>query len=128
LYFKITPSGKYTVIHQFVDADGNDPYGLLPYTGGPFYGVTSAGGTDNLGTVFDVSVGLKSFVELLPTYGKVGKTIDILGQGLTGTTGTFKFPNRVPQASRFFETCEAARFPYRPFSRSAPLRFGSRIV
>jgi uncharacterized repeat protein (TIGR03803 family) len=89
------------VIHQFVDTDGNGPYGLFPYTGGPFYGVTSAGGTKNLGTVFDVSVGLKPFVELLPTYGKVGKTIDILGQGLTGTTGTFKFPNRVPQASRF---------------------------
>ncbi len=34
-----------------------------------------------------MSVGLKPFVELLPTYGKVGKTIDILGQGLTGTTG-----------------------------------------
>jgi uncharacterized repeat protein (TIGR03803 family) len=48
--FKITPSGKYTVIHQFVDTDGNGPYGLFPYTGGPFYGVTSAGGTDNLGS------------------------------------------------------------------------------
>ena len=85
--FKLTPSGKYTVIHQFVGADGNGPYAVFQNTNGPFYGATSAGGTDNLGTVFDVSVGLKPFVELLPTYGKVGKTIDILGQGLTGTTG-----------------------------------------
>lgn len=47
--FKITPSGKYTVIHQFVDTDGNGPYGLFPYTGGPFYGVTSAGGKTTWG-------------------------------------------------------------------------------
>ena len=79
--FKLTPSVKYTVIHQFVGADGNGPYAVFQNTNGPFYGATSAGGTDNLGTVFDVSVGLKPFVELLPTYGKVGKTIDILGQG-----------------------------------------------
>jgi hypothetical protein len=70
-----------TVIHQFVGADGNGPYAVFQNTNGPFYGATSAGGTDNLGTLFDVSVGLKPFVELLPTYGKVGKTIDILGQG-----------------------------------------------
>jgi uncharacterized repeat protein (TIGR03803 family) len=85
--FKLTPAGKYTVIHQFVGTDGDGPYGLFQYTGGALYGVTAAGGTANIGTVFDVSVGLKPFVELLPNNGKVGKTIDILGQGFTGATG-----------------------------------------
>ena len=82
--FKITPGGKYTVVHQFVGADGNGPYGVFQDTTGAFYGATYNGGSANLGTVFDVSVGLKPFVELLPAYGKVGNTIDILGQGLTG--------------------------------------------
>jgi uncharacterized repeat protein (TIGR03803 family) len=85
--FKLTPAAKYTVVHQFVGTDGNGPYGLFQSTGGSFYGATYAGGTDNDGTVFDVSVGLKPFVELLPNYGKVGNTIDILGQGFKGATG-----------------------------------------
>ncbi len=84
--FKITPGAKYSVVHQFVGTDGNGPYALFQDTGGAFYGATSAGGTNNFGTVFDLSVGLKPFVELLLAYGKVGNTIDILGQGLTGTT------------------------------------------
>jgi uncharacterized repeat protein (TIGR03803 family) len=85
--FKLTPASKYTVVHQFLGTDGNGPYGLFQYTGGAFYALTYNGGATNQGTVFDLSVGLKPFVELLPNYGKVGNTIDILGQGFTGATG-----------------------------------------
>jgi hypothetical protein len=33
-----------------------------------------------------LSVGLKSFIESVPNFGKVGMVIRILGNGLTGTT------------------------------------------
>jgi uncharacterized repeat protein (TIGR03803 family) len=84
--FKITPKGALTTLYLFGGADGAGPYGLFQDTRGSFYGATNAGGTTNQGTLFSVSVGLGPFVELLPNYSRVGKTIDILGQGLTGTT------------------------------------------
>ena len=84
--FKISPAGKLTTLYLFGGPDGAGPYGLFQHTGGAFYGATAAGGAKNYGTVFSVSVGLGPFVDLLPNYSKVGKTIDILGQGLTGTT------------------------------------------
>jgi uncharacterized repeat protein (TIGR03803 family) len=84
--FKITPKGALTTLHLFGGTDGAGPYGLFQHTGGAFYGATAAGGAKNYGTVFSVSVGLGPFVALLPNDSKVGKTIDILGQGLTGTT------------------------------------------
>lgn len=85
--YKITPAGKLTVVYNFQGTDGTNPAGLFQDTSGTFYGLTSAGGATNQGTVFSLSVGLKPFVELLPDYGKVGDTIDILGQGFTGATG-----------------------------------------
>ena len=84
--FKITPKGALTTRYLFGGTDGAGPYGLFQDTRGAFYGATYAGGTTNQGTVFSVAVGLGPFVELLPNYSKVGKTIGILGQGLTGTT------------------------------------------
>ncbi len=84
--FKITSAGKLTTLHLFVSTDGNGPYGVFQHTNGIFYGATYAGGTANEGSLFYLSDGLGPFVSLLPSYGKVGNTIDILGQGLTGTT------------------------------------------
>jgi len=85
--FEITSAGKLTTLLTFTDTDGNGPYGLVQHTNGSFYGETYSGGTSNQGTVFGVSTGLAAFVELGFTEGKVAKTIDILGQGLTGVTG-----------------------------------------
>lgn len=85
--YKITPAGKLTVVYNFQGTDGTNPAGLFQDTSGTFFGLTSAGGATNQGTVFSLSVGLKPFVELVPNYGKVGNTIDILGQGFTGATG-----------------------------------------
>ena len=49
--------------------------------------MTYNGGAKNLGTVFRLADGRAAFVRLVTNQGKVGKTIDILGQGLTGATG-----------------------------------------
>lgn len=44
------------------------------------------GGADGLGSVFSVATGLSPFVKTLPTSGKVGTSVDILGTNLTGAT------------------------------------------
>jgi hypothetical protein len=54
-------------------------------TNGGFYGTTSAG-ANNDGTVFSLSVGLGPFVTTLPSSGKAGTKVAILGNDLTGTT------------------------------------------
>ncbi|HZT34142.1 MAG TPA: choice-of-anchor tandem repeat GloVer-containing protein [Bryobacteraceae bacterium] len=85
--FKITPAGVLTPLHSFGNTDGAFPEGLIQATNGKFYGETQSGGTNGDGTVFSLSAGLRPFVETLPTLGKVGELIKILGTNLTGVTG-----------------------------------------
>ena len=89
--FKITPSGKLTKHWSFDSTDGAHPYaGLVQGTDGNFYGTTKEGGAIkgvSYGTVFSLSVGLGPFVETLPTSGKVGAAVKILGTDLTGAPG-----------------------------------------
>jgi uncharacterized repeat protein (TIGR03803 family) len=90
--FKITPRGKLTTLQNFDGTDGADLYaGLAQGTNGKFYGATFGGGSSTAckygcGTVFSLSVGLEPFVETLPTSGKVGAAVRILGTDLTGAT------------------------------------------
>ena len=91
--FKITPGGTLTTLHSFDGTDGAYPYGgLFQATNGKFYGTTyqggdlSCGGGYGCGTVFSLSVGLGPFVQTLPTSGKVGAKVIILGSNLTDTT------------------------------------------
>ena len=58
----------------------------MQHTNGMLYGVTSAGGTSSLGTVYSVDMGLGSFVALTRYRGKVGGVVQILGGGLIGTS------------------------------------------
>ena len=57
LIFKITPAGAYTVLKHLNPAtDGGYPGGsLIQAADGIFYGMTSAGGTYNAGTIFRIS-------------------------------------------------------------------------
>jgi len=85
--FKITAGGKLTTLHSFDGTEGANPFaGLIQATNGDFYGTTYAGGANGYGTVFSLSVGLGPFVQTLPTSGKVGTTVIILGNNLTGST------------------------------------------
>jgi len=65
---------------------------LFQATSGVFYGETIEGGTYDTcegftcGTLFGLVVGLGPFVEALPTSGKVGESVSILGSDLTGAT------------------------------------------
>ena len=100
--FGITPGGTvttpYTFCSQLNCTDGDYPLaGLIQGTDGNLYGATIVGGADtacNLiqgaagcGTVFRFSVpGLIPFVEPVTYSGKVGATIEFLGQGFTKST------------------------------------------
>ncbi len=89
--FKITSGGalttQYTFCSQTGCTDGEYPgAALIQGTDGNLYGTTPEGGASGDGTVFRLSVGLGPFVETLPTSGKAGKTVKILGNDLTGAT------------------------------------------
>ena len=89
--YKITPSGAFTTLYNFCSqsncSDGSGPYaGLIQATDGQFYGTTQAGGANNDGTVFSLSVSLGPFVKTQPASGKVGAPVKILGTDLTGAT------------------------------------------
>jgi len=91
--YSITSGGTLTTLHSFDGTDGENPSGgLVQATNGTFYGTTSQGGAGSqcgygCGTIFSLSLGLGPFVETLPTSGKVGAAVMILGTNLTGATG-----------------------------------------
>jgi len=89
--YKVTPSGQVTVLYNFCSqsncADGFSPViPLLQHTSGKFYSSTS--GNSLGGSYFySLDVGLAPFVKIVNWAGKVGTTVELLGQGFTGTTG-----------------------------------------
>ena len=98
--FKITPSDVFTTLYSFCSQgfpscpDGSFLYaGLIQATSGKFYGSTFEGGDSTCGsgygcgTVFSFDMGLGPFVSFVRDSAKVGQAFDILGQGLSGTTG-----------------------------------------
>jgi uncharacterized repeat protein (TIGR03803 family) len=57
IVFKLAPDGTETVLHSFTNSasDGNEPMGsLISDKDGNLYGTTPLGGTDDLGTVFEL--------------------------------------------------------------------------
>jgi uncharacterized repeat protein (TIGR03803 family) len=86
--YQITSGGTFTTLENLFGSTGDVPAaGLVQATDGNFYGTTTAGGgNSNSGTIFKLSMGLGSFVQTLPTAGKVGSAVKILGTNLTGST------------------------------------------
>jgi uncharacterized repeat protein (TIGR03803 family) len=87
--FRITPSGDFATLYTFLsDASlGCEPQSpLLQRTDGLLYGTAAGGGSFNGGVFFSFDVGLGPFVTFLPAARQVGHTVEILGQGFTGTT------------------------------------------
>ena len=60
--------------------------GLVQDTNGTIYGTTSGYGNGSSGTVFSLDEDLNPFVETLPTAGKTGTAVAILGTNLLHTT------------------------------------------
>jgi uncharacterized repeat protein (TIGR03803 family) len=88
--FKITPAGTETVLHDFCTVRGctdgfNPQTPLVQHTNGKFYGNTT-GNSLGGGVFYSMDVGLKPFAGLVTWTGKVGKTVEILGEGLNGAS------------------------------------------
>jgi uncharacterized repeat protein (TIGR03803 family) len=86
--FSISPEGSFDTLYSFqFSNDGLEPEGaMFQATDGSFFGVTNGGGAENQGVVFQLSTGLGPFVATVPTSGKIGAQIIILGNNLTGAT------------------------------------------
>jgi uncharacterized repeat protein (TIGR03803 family) len=94
--FQITSTGKYKVLLNLTNTTGKFPganpqVSLFQHTNGTLFGDTYGGGSGKLcfcGVLYSLNMKLGPFVRFVgPLFeGKVGKTIEILGQGFTGTT------------------------------------------
>lgn len=84
--YRLTLDGSFSVLYNFAQTAGVQPSGLTQDTNGILYGNTTSGGSKNDGVFFSFDLGLSPFVRLLPPWGQPGYTIEILGQGLTGTS------------------------------------------
>ncbi len=86
-FFRITSKSTFTVCEDFNATDGAEPLVTpIQHTNGILYGDTLLGGDiNNTGVFYSLNLGLKPFVSLLPASGNVGATVEILGQGFTGT-------------------------------------------
>jgi uncharacterized repeat protein (TIGR03803 family) len=93
--FEIKPDGTFTTLYNFCSQshcpDGDSPdAALFQATDGNFYGTTLLTWAPLTmktgGLVYRLSTGLGPFVETLPTFGRAGGTIKILGTNLSGAT------------------------------------------
>jgi uncharacterized repeat protein (TIGR03803 family) len=91
--FQITTTGTYKDLIFFSNTTGKyegaaPQVSLFQHTNGTLYGDTEGGGSQAKGVLYSLNMSLGPFVSFVgPLFeGKVGKTIEILGQGLTGTT------------------------------------------
>ena len=85
--FRSSTSGNYDVLYDMDNTHGANPASTqIQGTNGKFYGLANPGGRYNGGVFYSLDAGLKPFVALVNNLGKVGTSVVILGQGLTGTT------------------------------------------
>jgi uncharacterized repeat protein (TIGR03803 family) len=86
--YRVKPAGTFSSIYSFDGTKGGSPMiTLLQHTTGILYGDTNTGGTHNTGAFYSLKASLTPYAALLPTSGKVGKSIGILGQGFNGAKG-----------------------------------------
>ena len=87
--FKLTKSGTYKVLHTFGSSEPSQPQATqTQHTNGKLYGLVN-GPVSNYsggGRLYSLDLGLAPFARLRTTSGKPGQTVEILGDGLTGTT------------------------------------------
>jgi len=108
--FRISPKGDFSTVYNFDAITGAYPE-VTPFqhTTGFLYGDTYTGG-QSVGTFYRYNTMLKAFIRLLPTSGKVGKSVGIFGQGLKGTTSV-SFNGTTAQFKIFSDTYLAATVP-----------------
>jgi uncharacterized repeat protein (TIGR03803 family) len=88
--FQITPAGTQTILYNLCSVTGctdgiNPRTPLVQHTNGQFYGNTS-GNSLCCGVFYSLDMGLKPFSRLVNWSGKIATTVELLGQGFSGTT------------------------------------------
>jgi len=95
--FKIALDGSFSVLYVFGSfaGDGEGPGPLIQNTNGILYGTTDGvtgggnfcpSGGFSCGVFYSLNAGLPAFVKLMAYSGKVGSTIEFLGQGFDSST------------------------------------------
>jgi uncharacterized repeat protein (TIGR03803 family) len=85
--YQITTTGQYKLLYSFAERIGHGANSApMQHTNGKFYGVTTYGGRYSEGALYSLSMGLGPFIALVRYTGRVGQPLQILGQGLTGST------------------------------------------
>jgi uncharacterized repeat protein (TIGR03803 family) len=87
--FRSTTTGAVKVLHDFDPSTGSTPVALIQHTNGFLYGDTNTGGNYGRGVFYRFDLGLTPFVTYLPSYGRVGMTVDILGEYFTADSEVF---------------------------------------
>jgi uncharacterized repeat protein (TIGR03803 family) len=88
--FEVTTGGTVTFLHSFCSVTGCTD-GIVPetplvqHTNGKFYG-TASGNSLCCGVFYSFDMGLPPFTRLPATSGKIGATVQFLGQDFTGAT------------------------------------------
>jgi uncharacterized repeat protein (TIGR03803 family) len=100
-FFSITEKAKFTALKWFDGSNGAHPtVTLIQHTNGTIYGDANEGGkTTNTGTFYEVTgLALEKtpFVSLVLNAGKVGSTVEILGQGFVKEKTTVSFNGASP--------------------------------
>src|ERR1700722_118164 len=109
--FKIPTGGTYSLLSSFDNTHGSGAYPTpMQYTSGTFYGLTSKGGSAGKGVGYSLANGVGPFLALQSTLGTVGKTVGILGNGLSGTTSV-KFNGAVATFKIVSDTYITAKVP-----------------
>lgn len=83
--FQITPTGGFTSLYSFPISSWQPGVGLFQGTDGKIYGATLYN-VANGSSIFSLENNLGPLVETVPTMGKAGTHVLILGNNLTGTT------------------------------------------
>jgi len=87
--FSISPQGEFTSLYSFCDVFdcySTNSSALFQATNGILYGTLLSGSQYEAGEAFSFNNNLSPLVETVPTMGKVGKRVIILGNNLTGST------------------------------------------
>ncbi len=85
--WSITKAGLFTLLHTMVSSEGCYlAGGIMQHTNGELYFLAEMGGAHRAGSVLSLDMGLGPFIALQKYQGKAGSTLQILGQGFTGTS------------------------------------------
>jgi len=87
--FRISTSGDFHVLHTFEKSTGGYPIALIQHTDGFLYGDTNSFGSAGGGVFYRYDLGLSPFVTFLDCYGRIGETVQILGDGFTSESKAY---------------------------------------